>query len=127
MKRNAPDRTAGRRSLCPVATTLDIVGDKWTLVVIRDLLTGKRRYGDLLASPEGIPTNILADRLKRLEAQGLVEKRPYQRRPLRNEYILTDKGTGLLPVLQEICRWGNRYFPDTWTPPETFMGRTIEN
>ena len=127
MNRNATDQTAGRRSLCPIATTLDIVGDKWTLVVIRDLLTGKRRYGEFLSSPEGITTNILADRLKRLEVEGLVEKRPYRRRPLRNEYILTDKGTGLLPVLQEICRWGNRYFPGTWTPPESFMERKFEN
>lgn len=111
------------RSPCPIATTLDIVGDKWTLVIVRDLLTGKRRYGEFLASPEGIPTNILADRLKRLTAAGLVEKRPYQDRPVRYEYRLTGKGTGLHPVLQEICRWANRHFPGTWPPPESFMRR----
>ncbi len=61
-----------RRSACPMACTLDIVGDRWTLLVIRDLLTGKKRYSDFLASPEKIPTNILADRLRRLEREGLV-------------------------------------------------------
>ena len=120
MKHTQTGIPADRRSLCPIATTLDIIGDKWTLVVVRDLLTGKRRYGEFLTSPEGIPTNILADRLKRLELEGLVEKRPYQQRPLRNEYLLTDKGTRLLPVLQEICRWGNRHFPGTWTPPVAY-------
>jgi DNA-binding HxlR family transcriptional regulator len=127
MKIDKTGPAAERRSLCPIATTLDIIGDKWTLVVVRDLLTGKRRYGEFLTSPEGIPTNILADRLKRLELEGLIEKRPYQQRPLRNEYLLTEKGTGLLPVLQAICRWGNRYFPGTWTPPESFMELTVEN
>ncbi len=126
MKQHTTGPAAARRSLCPIATTLEIIGDKWTLVVVRDLLTGKRRYGEFLASPEGIPTNILADRLKRLELEGLIEKQPYQQRPLRNEYVLTDKGTGLLPVLQEICRWGNRYFPGTWTPPASFMEMRIE-
>jgi len=109
------------RSLCPIATTLDLVGDKWTLVIVRDLLTGKTRYGEFLESPEGISTNILADRLKRLEEEGLVEKRAYQEHPVRYEYRLTEKGRGLHSVLQEICRWANRHFPDTWVPPESFM------
>jgi DNA-binding HxlR family transcriptional regulator len=112
---------APRRSGCPIATTLDLVGDKWTLVITRDLINGKRRFGDLLDSPEGIPTNILADRLKRMAAAGLVEKRAYQQRPVRYEYHLTEKGEALLPVLQEMCRWANAYYPDTWVPPEQFM------
>ena len=109
------------RSGCPIASTLDLVGDRWSLVIVRDMVNGKRRFGELLASPEGIPTNILADRLKRMEAQGLVRKQPYQERPRRNEYLLTDKGAGLLAVLQAMCRWGNAHIPDTWIPPASFM------
>jgi len=114
------------RSLCPIATTLDLVGDKWTLVIVRDLLTGKTRYGEFLSSPEGISTNILADRLKRLEEEGLIEKQAYQENPVRYEYRLTERGQGLHPVLQEICRWANHHFPDTWVPPAAFMRRPSE-
>lgn len=113
------------RSGCPIAVTLDLVGDKWSLVIVRDMLMGKRRYGQFLASPEGITTNILADRLKRMEEYGLVSKDPYQEHPLRYEYALTPTGVSLLPVLQAMCRWGNRNIPDTWTPPESFMKRRV--
>ena len=112
------------RSPCPIASTLDLVGDRWTLVVIRDMLTGKRLYGEFLASPEGISTNILADRLQSLERAGLVRRRAYQSNPPRHEYRLTPKGRGLLPVLQEICRWGNKFVPGTWVAPESFMAET---
>ena len=118
MTRNAPERTAGRRSLCPVATTLDIVGDKWTLVVIRDLLTGKRRYGELLASPEGIPTNILAERLKRLEHEAVVQRELYQERPPRYSYHLTAKGQDLAPVLQAMIAWGGTHVPGALSKEE---------
>jgi len=67
------DLPEDRRSVCPIATTLDLLGDKWTLLVVRDLLfVGKRRFGEFLESPEGIPTNILTDRLRRLEEHGVV-------------------------------------------------------
>ena len=121
---NDPEKNV-RRSGCPIAATLDLLGDRWSLVIVRDLLTGKRRFGEFLASPEGIPTNILAARLKRLEAAGLIARRPYQTRPPRHEYRLTSDGEALLPVLQEICRWANRHLPDTWVPPESFMGRKL--
>ena len=113
------------RSPCPIATTLDIVGDRWTLVVLRDLLTGKKRFSEFLTSPEGIATNVLSDRLALIEQAGLVTKAPYQLRPKRFEYTLTSKGEALLPVLQEMCHWANRYIPGTWTPPESFMARKI--
>lgn len=109
------------RSGCPIATTLDFVGDKWSLVIVRDMLTGKKRYGEFLASPEGIPTNILANRLKRMAACGLISRRPYQEKPTRFEYALTEMGESLLPILQSMCRWANGHIPDTWTPPESFM------
>ena len=112
-----------QRSGCPIAATLDLVGDRWSLVIIRDMFVGKMRYGEFLASPEGITTNILADRLKRMERLGLVTRQPYQKRPVRHEYSLTPRGDSLLPVLQAICRWANRQFPDTWTPPASFMKR----
>src|SRR5215475_1345253 len=87
------------RSTCPVAGTLDLVGDRWTLLVVRDLLFGKTRYGDFLASAERIPTNILAERLRRLEAAGLVEGRPYSEHPRRLAYELTPTGRELARVV----------------------------
>ena len=113
--------TAPARSGCPIAATLDLVGDRWSLVIVRDLLTGKRRFGEFLASPEGIPTNILSDRLRRMAAAGLIARRPYQERPPRFEYTLTDRGVALMPVLQAMCRWANAHVPGTWTPPQWFM------
>ena len=112
------------RSGCPIATTLDIVGDRWTLVILRDMINGKSKYSEFLVSPEGITTNVLADRLSKMEANGLVRKQIYQNRPQRYAYELTEKGRALLPIMQEICRWANRYIPETWTPPESFMRRT---
>ena len=113
------------RSPCPIATTLDIVGDRWTLVVLRDLFTGKKRFSEFLESPEGIATNVLSDRLALIERAALVTKAPYQLRPKRFEYSLTKKGEALLPVLQEMCRWAGHHLPGTWTPPQSFMDRKI--
>ena len=109
------------RSSCPIASTLDIVGDKWSLVLIRDLFTGKQRYNQFCDSPEGVPTNLLAARLRKLEDQGIIFKEPYQTRPVRYAYSLTPAGRALLPVLQEMSRWANTYIEGTWTPPELFM------
>ena len=103
------------RSPCAVANSLDVVGDKWSLLVVRDLLHGKHTYGELVNSPEHIPTNILADRLKRLEAAGIVASTPYQQRPVRYSYTLTPKGTALGDVLLAFVRWGKQYIPGTLT------------
>ncbi|MFW2404228.1 MAG: winged helix-turn-helix transcriptional regulator [Gammaproteobacteria bacterium] len=98
------------RSTCPIATTLDIVGDKWTLLIVRDIgLFDKHRNKDFQAGSERIPSNILASRLKKLVADGLVEKRPYQDNPPRYEYHLTPAGEGLLPVVKEMAKWANRF------------------
>jgi len=125
MPRRAPPPAAGaspRRSPCPVASALDLLGDRWTLIVVRDLLFfDKRRFADLLASPEGISTNILAERLDRLERLGLVERRRYQERPPRDEYHLTEAGRDLFPVLRELVRWGHRHIPGTFAPPAGFF------
>src|SRR6478672_7529654 len=104
-----------RRSPCPVANTLDLVGDKWSLLIIRDMRHGKRTYGELAQSPEGIPTNMLADRLKRLEEAGIIESAAYQERPVRFAYALTTKGRELGEVLGAIVRWGRKRIPGTRT------------
>ncbi|WP_245303486.1 winged helix-turn-helix transcriptional regulator [Pseudorhodoplanes sinuspersici] len=90
------------------------------------MLTGKSRFGEFLASPETIPTNILTERLKRMEKAGLLLKRAYQLNPPRFEYLLSKKGMALLPILQEMCRWANTFIPGTWTPPKSFMSRKTD-
>jgi DNA-binding HxlR family transcriptional regulator len=101
------------RSACAVANSLDILGDKWSLLVVRDLLHGKRTYGELALSPERIPTNILADRLDRLIGAGIITRTPYQQRPVRYSYMLTPKGSALGEVLLAYVRWGKQHIPGT--------------
>jgi DNA-binding HxlR family transcriptional regulator len=120
-------RQAGRearfsRSPCPIANLLDLVGDKWSLLVARDLLRGRTTYGQLLDSPERIPTNILADRLKRLERAGIITKSPYQERPVRYAYKLTRKGQDLSDLLSAVIRWAKRHVPGTRTFGELPVG-----
>lgn len=112
MARRSPSRPTPRSS-CPIANALDLVGDRWSLLVLRDLCAGKSRYGEFLASPEGIPTNILAERLVRLEAAGVIERRPYQSHPPRHAYALTPKGAELKPVLAALAAWGKRHVRGT--------------
>lgn len=115
----SPEQTF-KRSICPISNTLDIIGDKWTLIVIRDLLLGKSKYSELAESPEGIPSNLLADRLKRLTDSGLIIKSPYQDNPTRYAYTLTDRGRDLAPILNGMIVWGNKHIPGTWKPPAGF-------
>jgi DNA-binding HxlR family transcriptional regulator len=110
--------TGRRRSTCPAACALDIAGDRWTLLIVRDLLRGRNTYGALADSDEGIPTNILADRLRKMEEGGLIEAKPYQQRPVRYEYALTEKGRELGDVLAALARWGKRHVRGTVVPPE---------
>jgi DNA-binding HxlR family transcriptional regulator len=102
------------RSHCPVSLALEAVGDKWSLLILRDLiLRGKSRYQELLDSGEGISTNILADRLVKLEQLGLILKSddPTDKRQVR--YLPTQKGLDLLPVILEMARWSYKYDPNT--------------
>ena len=101
------------RSPCAVACTLDLVGDRWSLLVVRDLLPGSVTYGELQNSPEGIPTNILADRLKKLEQAGLIAKSAYHEHPVRYVYGLTEKGKALRDILGALVRWGTKHIPGT--------------
>ena len=115
--------TAARRSSCPVACALDLLGDRWTMLVIRDLFRGLTRYGEFLASPEGIPTNILAERLRRLEGAGIIASKPYQQNPPRYAYTLTPKGSGLKPVLGSMALWAMRHVPRT--QPDKELAATL--
>lgn len=110
---NHLDKPIFERSCCPITCSLDLLGDKWTLLIIRDLLLGKKRYQEFLESPERIATNILADRLKRIETARLVVQQIYQQKPVRYEYVLTKKGEDLRPVLQALIKWGKIYYPGT--------------
>jgi DNA-binding HxlR family transcriptional regulator len=95
---------------CSVANTLDVIGDRWTVLLLRDAFLGVRRFDDF-QEDLGIARNILADRLGRLVAAGIMETRPYQQRPPRDEYVLTAKGKDLLDVLLTLWRWGDRWAP----------------
>jgi DNA-binding HxlR family transcriptional regulator len=111
-----------RRSSCPASCALELAGDKWTLLVVRDLLRGHRTYGELADSPEKIPTNILADRLRRMEQAGLIQAAPYQARPVRYAYTLTRKGRDLGAVIAALARWGLKHVRGTRVFPEFRAG-----
>ncbi len=113
-----------KRSICPITNTLDLIGDKWTLLVIRDMLFLKKKsFNEFLESPEGIATNILTERLNRLEDNGIIAKRPYQENPVRYEYILTKRGNDLRPVVMEMIRWGNAHIEGTFVPSKKMVGK----
>lgn len=96
------------RSRCSIARTLEIVGDKWTLLIVRDLMWhGKHMFQELQNSEEHMPTNLLSQRLKRLMAWELVRREAYQDRPTRYKYFLTERGMSLEPVLRQIMGWGH--------------------
>lgn len=111
------EMTPERRSHCPIACTLDLIGDRWTLLIIRDMLFfRKQRFEEFLESPEGISTNILTSRLKSLEQLGLVEKQPYSNHSRRMNYQLTERGQSLRPVLKTMIDWGLENIPETRIP-----------
>ena len=101
------------RSGCPINLTLEIVGDKWSLLIIRDMIFGNRRhFRELLTkSEEGIASNILSDRLKRLTEQGIISKADDPSHKQKAVYSLTEQGIELLPVLAQMAAWGRRYLP----------------
>ena len=100
------------KSLCPINLALEVFGDKWSLIIIRDMMFGNKRYfKDLLSSEEKIATNILADRLTKLEEEGIVSKTIDPDHKLKYIYSLTFKGIDLLPVMTEIGHWGMKHLP----------------
>jgi DNA-binding HxlR family transcriptional regulator len=94
---------------CPVAKALEVVGDRWTLLLVRDMLSGPRRFQDLQQSLPGIPPNILSDRLKLMDEHGLATRRFYSEHPPRAEYALTDRGRELGVVVGALAAWGSRH------------------
>lgn len=108
--------TPGRRSACPIALTLDLVGDRWTLLVARDLLEGKRHFEEFKNSGEGIATNVLSDRLRRLTSAGFVARRPDPGDGRRAIYVLTERGESLRPLIAAIAAWGAAHI-DGADPP----------
>ncbi|HEX4438056.1 MAG TPA: helix-turn-helix domain-containing protein [Solirubrobacteraceae bacterium] len=100
---------------CSIAGALEVVGERWSLLIIRDVLLGLRRF-DELQSHLGIARNVLQTRLTRLTEQGVIERRPYQERPQRHEYLLTDKGLDLWPTIVSLMKWGDRYAPPEGGP-----------
>lgn len=114
-KRNQLDQ---RRSDCPIACALDIVGDRWTLLVIRDLVLGTQQFEEFLASPEGIASNILAARLKMLESMGYVKKSKDAEDRRKSVYELTEAGQPLRKLVKQVAKWGLENIADTELLPE---------
>jgi DNA-binding HxlR family transcriptional regulator len=107
-------RTYGQEN-CSVASTLDIVGERWTLLVLREAFLGVRRF-DQMQQDLGIARNILAARLQKLVGHGILERTQYQERPRRFEYRLTEKGLDLYPAIVSLMQWGDRYLTDGEPP-----------
>jgi DNA-binding HxlR family transcriptional regulator len=99
-----------RHDHCPIARTLDIIGDRWSILILRDLvLDGPRKFGDLQETLSGISPNTLSSRLKNLEEHGIVERRFYDQHPPRAEYVITARGRELRPLLKALKDWGDRH------------------
>jgi DNA-binding HxlR family transcriptional regulator len=96
------------RDNCSVAAALELIGDRHTVLVLREAFVGERRF-DRIQRHTGVARNILSDRLNKLVAHGILARRPYQERPVRHEYVLTEKGIDLYPVLVALMQWGTRH------------------
>lgn len=120
-------RKSRRRSHCPINFALEIFGDKWSLLVIRDLMfMGKNSYGEFLQGGEGIATNILADRLGKLEAAQIISKSPDPENGPRVIYSLTERGIDLMPVMIDIIAWSGKYDPQS-AVPKVFLKQLTSN
>lgn len=112
LKKPLRDPDSGRKTYnhpCLIAQTLDVLGDRWTLLILRDLMSGLHRYSDILDNCTGMSPNVLSDRLKRLEADGLVTRHYHRDLPPRVEYALTEKGWSVRPILLSLIDWGRHY------------------
>ena len=117
-------RKIEKRSDCPISYTLDILGDKWTLLIIRDMLfTDKKYYKDFLGAGEGIATNVLSDRLKMLETYGIITSRQDEEMRTRKIYSLTPKGKSLVPIIVELWIWGAKSDPASSVTEAAFNER----
>lgn len=115
-----------QRSECPISYSLDILGDKWLLLILRDMIfANKTSYGEFLQSEEKIATNILADRLLILEKQGFINKNIASDKKSKFIYTLTEKGISILPIIMEITIWGSNYNP--FGGNQTLLGKLKED
>ena len=114
-------RPYGSQQRCPVARTLDVVGDRWTILVLRELAFGPRRFGELERNLGGIPPAVLTSRLQRLEGAALVERRPVADGATRSHYELTAAGRDFVPVLRALADFGERHLPRTGSRPSGEM------
>lgn len=105
--KNEPTRLDGPRP-CSIADALDLIGDRWALLVLREINLGVRRFSDICANT-GAPRDTLTRRIRELEERGLIERRRYSEHPPRDEYVLTDAGRAIRPVLRELRKWGEQY------------------
>ncbi|GAB3038052.1 winged helix-turn-helix transcriptional regulator [Spirosoma pulveris] len=106
-----------QRSTCPISTSLDVLGDKWTLLILRDMVfSGKSTYGEFLQSAEKIATNVLADRLAVLESQGILTKSVASDKKSKFTYRLTEKGVDTVPIIMALVQWGSKHCPTVVNP-----------
>src|SRR3954464_1538800 len=108
--------------VCSIARALEIVGDRWTLLIVRDAFLGLKRFQEFEADL-GAPKKVLSERLQRLVEEGILERRLYQERPERHEYVLTDKGRGLWRVLAQLMMWGDEHYSGDAGPPRLLRHR----
>ncbi len=107
---------------CPVARALSVIGDRWTLLILRDCFRGTRRF-ERFQESLGVTRHVLADRLRKLEAAGVLERAQYQERPPRHEYRLTERGLDLQPVLLSLVGWADAHLPVEGGPPLVYEFR----
>jgi DNA-binding HxlR family transcriptional regulator len=114
------------RQSCPVARSLEFLGERWTLLIVRDLLTGPRKFQDFSVSLSGVTPAVLSHRLKVLEQHGIVSRRLYSDHPPRAEYALTDRGLDLRPVVRALGIWGARHIGSSWSFVHDACGANVE-
>jgi DNA-binding HxlR family transcriptional regulator len=106
--------------LCSIARSLELVGERWTILVIREVFMGRRKFSEMQRSL-GVARNVLAARLDRLVDEGILERRPYSERPARYEYFLAEKGLDLWPVMVSLLHWGDKHMPLPGGPPTVLL------
>jgi DNA-binding HxlR family transcriptional regulator len=106
--------------VCSIARALEVVGERWTLLILRDVFLGRRQFDELIDSV-GLTRTVLTNRLRKLEAHGLLERHRYQQRPDRYEYLPTAKALGLVPVLGQLMHWGDEHYPHPAGPPRRLL------
>ncbi len=114
-KKDRGDEDVGDAMVCSIATTLDVIGDRWSLLILRDVFRGARRFSEI-QTDLGIAKNLLSDRLTNLVGHGVLERIPYQDRPVRYEYRLTPKGADLSTALIALMGWGDRWYATDGAP-----------